>query len=1175
MMPKRYIATCFLAGLLVALAAASSARESVFNETFAKANAAYDEGDYATAIELYEELIDESVVHSAVFHNLGNAYYRAGYLGPAIANFERALELDPNAAHARDNLAKCVRETQRKLARPAPAEWKRSLLFWHYALSPRASRRLAIWCWLALWVLLAFGQVRPVPRLGRWAFLAGVLALALGGSAWVKAHGDLRAVANDAKVPVHYGTDEDETVRFELFAGDRVVVDRRTDGWARVTTADGERGWAKAGSLTIVGPLYERPNLPGWTGGWSRDAMTTALPDSEQRSRFEELVAMASQGDKDFAGIPRHECAAAAGEFVRNRWEGIRRRHEAGESGANIVRMLSDSADAALRGVFEMALFGVHNRRYVLSRVSFCALGGYGRAELSPYSDLDVCMLYEGELDDHIKELNDFLVPFLWDMGFAVGYAIRDVSEAMELAREEVQALTSFLEGRLITGQNTAFARLKLSARDWISTDRSNMFIQLRVRERNEALPEEYRDLYRPDPNVKESAGGLRDLHTAQWLLTMACGASTLDDVASQGLVRGEDHLAVVEAQDFIWRIRNELHYHAGRAEDRLTFENQKHVAQALNYGADQQGVARLMEDYYAAARRLRRFLHLCVDICDHRVDLGVGDAEPDVPDYAVHNGRLYVGQGDTRWFEENPVRLMEVFWECARNGVRLSRPTARLVSANLALIGDTFRDSDMVRRFFAALCDRPLQAGSALRQMASAGVLSRYIPEFAAIQGVIRYEDFHHYPVDEHTLRAVEALAELDNMSGPVAQCLQVALEDLYNPRVLVMAILFHDLGKAAGEVHVEEGVRLVHQFCKRTGVHEDDEERIAFLVEHHMLMTTISMYRDTDDEETIRRFAETVKTSDRLRALFLLSYCDLYAVGPGVWNDWKGTLLMKLYLRAEKLLEGGSRSVGVAFWESSKAQAARALLSPELEPHFEEHLRALDERYFVAFTPEEMALHLGCVLDAKETGFAVYCSTDKGAGMSRVVVCTKDRPGLFSKIAGCFASQLVDVNSAALFTRPDGYVVDCFVVADATRQRALTRAERAGIETVLERVLVGNDDVQELVEHSRRRLFALLQPRIPVPTRIDFDDKSSRTHTVIDIRTADRTGLLYDIARAMVDGGLDISTARIVTDVRHVRDSFYVTCEGEKINEEEQQAAVRTLLHAAIHPGAAAERR
>jgi len=890
---------------------------------------------------------------------------------------------------------------------------------------------------------------------------------------------------------------------------------------------------------------------------------------------FETLVEMAGAPDRACAAVDREECLASTRAYAAAQRAAIRARHIDGESGGNVVALLADAADALLRGIFRIALSFSAVPSALLSRVSLIALGGYGREELSPCSDLDVCLLYDGALDANIEALNGFLVPFLWDIGLQIGYAVRSVEEAVELARADLKAFTSFLESRLIAGNTTTFARLGLSIRELQSRELFDRFIRTKVRDRKEDLPPEYSDLYTPEPDIKENAGGLRDFHTALWLLRISHGVKSLDEVVGRGLITPEEHLDLLEALDFIWRVRNELHFHAGRADNQLSFPNQEHVARAFAYGSnDARSIQRLMQDYYAAARNLRAFLRIAIQLCNHEVSGPLLDATQAEPaQLQVVNGEIFAGTDDPNWFAENPARLMEVFWVSARRTARLSRPTEQLVRRNLHLVTDTFRSSDLARRFFLAICNRPLQAGHALRQMANSGLLERFIPEFGDIQGIIRYQDFHHYPVDEHTLRAIEALAQLPDLDSPAGTCLWEALENLSNPYILVMAILCHDLGKAAGHVHVEESVQRARAICERMGMRDDDVERIAFLVEHHLLMSDISQFRDTDDDDIVRDFVDTMKTEERVRTLFLLSYADLAAVGPGVWNDWKGALLMELYLKAVKRLLGHVVTVGEAYWTSPKARTVEAELRPALRPKLETHLRGLGQHYFAAYTPEQIAVHIDCVEQAKAADLAVHVSDNPHTNMSEVVVSTKDRTGLFSQIAGSFASQLIDVHSAALFTRPDGYVVDCFTVMDAHQPRPLTRRQVSAFEGVLRAVLLEGQDVAAYVEQSRRRLFALLKPPVPVLTRIEFDNKSSRKFTVIDVETGDRTGLLYDVTRAMASAGLDISSARIVTDARHVRDSFYVTRYGAKIETAELQAVVRDGIYDAIHPKPAVE--
>ena len=890
---------------------------------------------------------------------------------------------------------------------------------------------------------------------------------------------------------------------------------------------------------------------------------------------FPELVKLARRKTDEFGAVPREVCLNAARTFLADRRGEIRKRHEEGESGGNVVAQLTKVADTLLCGVFDFALHGVSKRPVLLQRISLVALGGYGRGQLNPFSDLDICLVHIKRINKDIETLNKYLIPFLWDIGYENSYSVRSVKETLALAKQDVKVFTSCLECRLLCGSGTPYTRLRFSIRGLKPSNASTSFTDLEVRERSDFLSDEHRALYAPEPNLKDGAGGLRDYQTALWLLTTSFGSTTTDEAVSQGLITPEENLELAEALDFIWRVRNEMHFQAGRREDRLTFANQLAVAKSFGYTDEHtQDASRFMEDYYGAARRLRRFLRKAARAVHHSSASKLLDSpRPGRPEMTIEDGELYAGLDDPHWFEENPARLMAVFWESARQGVTLSAPTERLIERNLGLVGQPFLESDLVKRFFVAICSRPLQAGQALRHAAHTGLLGRYLPEFAAVEDIIRYEDFHHYPVDEHTLRAIEAIATVPQLEGRVGAFLKVALEHLTDPYILILAILFHDLGKAEGEEHTEEGERLCRVICDRIGLPAEDSERIAFLVRHHLVMTHMAMYRDTDDPDIVATFAKTMKTEERLRTLFLLSYADLSAVGPNVWNDWKGSLLLKLYLKAENFLLGRAVAEEEEYWKLPKADQIRAALSNSMEGEVENHLRVLGERYFFAFTPDSIATHMECLHEAEKSGLAIRCVKNAEVDMSEVVVCTRDRGGLFAEIAGCFASQLIDVKSAALQTRPDGITLDCFNVVNATRGRPLTAAQFAAVEKVLVAVLLERCDVEEYLDKSERRLFALKKPALPIQTRVAFDNESSRTHTVVDIESGDRTGLLYDITRAMSDCGLDIASAHIVTDARRVRDSFYIALNDTKIEDKALQTELRESLIRAIHPRPAVE--
>ncbi len=890
-------------------------------------------------------------------------------------------------------------------------------------------------------------------------------------------------------------------------------------------------------------------------------------------TRFEQLIELSQQNPEAIRTELPEDCVRAAREFFLTQRDKIRKAHEIGDASLIIVKSLSNTADFVVRGAAQLAAAALPANASVLSRVCLCALGGYGRAELSPYSDLDICVVYETDLDDSLLEFNRYLVHFLWDVGFKVGHSLRTVGEARELAERDIIAFTSLLESRLICGNPEIFAQLKLRVRELQQGEFAARFLQQKIRERFEELPQEYSDLFAPEPNVKENAGGLRDFHTAIWLCMMMFNAENLDDLVTQGHISPEEQLEFVQAIDFVWRIRNELHFRLDKAEDTLFHANQQIIAKSLGYNSSEQSSTLLvMQDYYAAAVQIRKFLSIITRICDRPVSpaLLVKQSDESEPRYGifVENGLLFAGIHDKNWFAHSPTRLIEVFWECARRNVQLSRATERMIAENLHFVNDTFQTNELVKRFFLGICNRPLQAGATLRQATSVGFLGRYIPEFEAVRGVLRYEDFHHYPVDEHTLQALEAIGKIPFLEGTVGRCLQEALEHLPDPYILILAILFHDLGKIHGEQHIAESVRIASAICDRIGLSKEDKDRVTFLVENHMLMNMLSQWRDTDDEHVIQNFVKTIKTEERLRALFLLSFADLYAVGPNVWNEWKGTLLLQLYLRTVKRLLGRAETLDEEFWKSEKANFIRQQLPEHLKSELENHLIGLGQRYFLAFSASEIAEHIHLIDEAKRSGLAVHHRDDHTNAQSTVVICTRDRHGLFSVLAGTFSSQLIDVNSAAVFTRPDGYIVDCFTVSDVRRQRPLTKNQVKTIERVLTQVLLEGKEIQSFVDQARSRLFALFQPRIQTPTRILFDNHSSEKDTVIDVETGDRTGLLYDITRAIAESGLNITTARIMTDARRVRDSFYVNYRGEKITEQEQQEVIRKKIHAAIHP-------
>ena len=882
-----------------------------------------------------------------------------------------------------------------------------------------------------------------------------------------------------------------------------------------------------------------------------------------------ELTQMAQHAPDAFCKLDRVSCVDAVRQFVSTEHAHIRQLHAAGESGQKVLRRLSATADIVVKSISSFTLAHFSNTSNILEKISICALGGYGRMELSPCSDVDLLILCEREPDEipEIKKFNEKFIPLLWDTGYQVSVVTTGIEAAISLAIDNPEVLTTYYQSRLIDGNSEPYTKLRLSLTELPYVLKQNAMQHIRKREQLESLPPEYQELFSTEPDIKENVGGLRDYHAAVWLLLLAQGPVSLEDLQRLGHISPDELLSLYEGIDFLWRLRNEMHFHVGRNENRLNFELQKHIVDAFGYGPiSSKSLDRLMEDYYEAARQVRHFMQVAIRVCEHPLEVEVTeDPVVDRSGFRVVADKLTIGLHDPHWFAENPARLMELFWECARRNRPLSPGTLSQVKNNLHLVNEAFRSNDVVRRFFVALCNRPQRAGFVLREAASSGLLAAYIPEFAAIQGMMRYEDFHSYPVDEHTLRSIEALAEISSLGGPIGRSLQQNLEHVRDPYLLVMALLFHDLGKASGEMHVAEGQRLSEVICRRIGMSEDDTERISFLVKHHMLMTHISMYRDTDDLDTVLKFSELMRTDERLRTLYLMSYADLKGVGPAVWNDWKGALLLKLFLKAGRVLQGGTIGTTEEFWMLPKSIEVRELVPATLRRRVRPFVRGLGERYFHAFSPEAIARHLQAVETAKQDGLSVWYEPSPGAQMSQIGICTQDQHGLFAKICGCLTSHLIDVEVAEVFTTSDSYALDFFTVTDAAHRRPLTARQFEGIVHTLEEVLLLKKDVREYIAQSRKRIYALLQPRVPVRTCITFDNEASKTDTVIDVEAGDRTGLLFDMTQALSKMGVYLYSARIVTDARRVRDSFYVQKLGMKIVEENDQNIIRHgLIHA-----------
>jgi [protein-PII] uridylyltransferase len=887
----------------------------------------------------------------------------------------------------------------------------------------------------------------------------------------------------------------------------------------------------------------------------------------ELKQKFSEALSSAP------ADAGRARLLDAAKSFVGDKREELHKMHFDGAGGAAVVGRYTSLVDSLVQAIYRVAI----EEKDVRSPHALVALGGYGRRELCFCSDLDIMFLHEGRLSKGLEAANDYLLYFLWDLGFEVGHSIRSMRESLKLARLDNTALTSMLESRLLAGDASTFEKFTDRLATQIKSAGIKRFIRRRERERKRNYCEAGDDVYHNEPNIKQTAGGLRDYHTGIWIALARFRLKSPREFFNAGLLTDEQFLKLERVLDFLWRVRNQMHLDNGAPLDVLTLSRQEQIAHAFGYRAFRGALAveLFMQDYYTHAMELHRFYR-------EMLRLGGLSEKRRRKDVITRGGkverglriarrRVYLPARDPNWFRENPARLLEVVWYSQKHGFMLSESAEAEMRANLNLIDEQFRASPIARDYFMAILSDISRVGSTVRQMSDIGILDRYLPEFSAIRHVVRYDPFHQYPVDEHTLRALENLAAIPHLSELGTDVLKQILSEIRTPEILSLAILLHDLGKTEEGSHVRRGVRTAEAVGQRLALNEKQMETLRFLVRNHLKMTHLSQYRDLDDWEITRSFASEVGSEENLNMLYLLTFADLYAVRQGAWNDWKSALLFRLYSRTKQMLAQPlhAEDEQAEYWNTTKASAICEYL-PKPDFHaVKRHLSLMSPRYLACFSPKEIATHMSMASSLQHKVAVFKCVGLPNYSLSQITVCAKDRLGLFAEMAGTFASQQVSVLSAAVFTRSDGVAIDSFHVVDGETDGPLSSTKWAVVKENLRKALRGERDVGQMIRSVERSPRVARRTMSSLRRGVYFDNRVSATHTVIDIEAPDRIGLLYDIASTFSELGLNLSVARVATEVRQARDAFYVTdSAGKKITDPLRIQKIRERLEEALEP-------
>src|SRR5438067_1196269 len=851
-------------------------------------------------------------------------------------------------------------------------------------------------------------------------------------------------------------------------------------------------------------------------------------------------------------GMANEVAVARAKARMAEGREQILARHRAGAGGQEVVRASSALTDEVISELFRAILAQISRPDSV--PLSLVATGGYGRRELAPRSDIDLLALLPGERDPGRARANSVaeqLHRALWDIGLEAGYAARTLEQCVQLAREDHTIRTALLDGRLVAGDAQLFKGLERATVTELEQRRVEEFIADKLEEFNERRRRYGGSVWLLEPHLKQGKGGLRDLQAALWIARVRHKLAGLGEAGERGLLPHREVTAARAARDLLWRLRNELHYATGRRDDRLTFDNQRRLAQALGYADEpggELGVEKLMRETYIALQEIARASDALIDRCaiedSPRSTLKrVPRPQPIDAAFKIWNGRITVTDRDV--FARRPADLVRLYAVAETLGLPVYSYARDLLVQELQRIGPQLAtDREAHFELWQPLV-RDGGDGSALDPLHELGVLGALFPEIARLRARAQHSLYHVYTVDTHTVFALAHMMRL--RSGALAdtepQLTRVARAQ-QRPLVLMLGLLFHDLGKGMGPDHSARGAELVRGYAQRIGLDPADARDVEWLVLAHLRMSHLSQRRDLEDAALIEAFGREVETAERLAMLYLLTYADMACVSPENWTRWKANLLRTLYEKthATMLAEGLGAPEHAQSIEARRQRLADRLapLAGEQASLALEFARELPERYLATALPETAARHLRLRTNARKAGFAGQPHPPAGRQADPTLLAT-DRPGLLALFTAALAANGIDILGAEVNSLAGGIALDTFVVREAGGG-APSPARWEAARNDLLRLLSGADDPHRLVQKRLRRATWASSAAPSVQTKVRVDDVSSDAMTILDVLTQDRPGLLHTIADALHRAGVSIEVARIATEGNRATDAFYL---------------------------------
>ncbi len=927
-------------------------------------------------------------------------------------------------------------------------------------------------------------------------------------------------------------------------------------------------------------PGSEAVPAPALAGGALPEGLICAPEDIFEQAAVTAQIDAAIAGAKDAAAIRAATVAVLREAQKRGRATITAALKERPHEARGCTRAFAWLTDNLVQSVLRVARKVLHplNNPTTSERLAVLAVGGYGRFEMAPHSDVDLLFLTPYKITAWAESVIESTLYMLWDLRLKVGHSSRTIRDCLRLGREDITIRTALLEHRFLEGDRALAEELDETLWNKLFKGSAPEFIEAKLVERSERLKKNGNQRYVVEPNVKEGKGGLRDLQTLFWIAKYLHRVQDTSELVALGMFSAEEYETFQDAEEFLWSVRCHMHSIAGRAQDQLTFDLQVEVAAQMGYKSHsgRRAVEHFMQDYFRTATTVGELTRIFLTGLEAQHVkreprlIGLLRRRRAARGFRIVQNRLTFASADV--IHKDRMMILRLFAEALRTGVLIHPDAMRLVAGHLHLIDDELRNSKEAAKLFL---DTLLKYGNperALRRMNELGVLGAFIPEFQPIVAMMQFNMYHSYTVDEHTIQVISNFTQIEKKELedelPVAS--HILREGKPNRKVMMVAMLCHDIGKGRDEDHSVLGARLSRTISPRLGLSKKERDDVEWLVRHHLLMSDMAQKRDIADPRTVRDFARAVGSVRRLDLLTLLTVCDIRGVGPDTWNNWKAVLLRALYRQTRLVLEDGLEAISREVrGDEAKRRLRRALeeegwskaeIKREVARHYPPYWQGLHVTAHVVFA------HLLQDIAEDEVRMDLFPDEDRDA--TRICFALSDHPGVFSRLAGALALVGAEVVDARTYTTRDGFATAAFWVQDA-QGHPYAAGKLKRLSMMIDKSLKGEIITREAMKS--RDVIKKRERAFKVPTSITFDNEGSEIYTIIEVDTRDRPGLLYDLTRTLADSNVYIASAVIATYGEQVVDTFYVKdMFGLKYHSESKRRSLEKRLREAIEKGA-----